>query len=231
MSKNIIDKKDMDVLEMLQKFLMNFVITPDQELFLENNLNAKVSPAWDGRIVGLYPAQRRLHDINNAIRGEETKYHVAGLTVTELLQIAITLGIARSEVKTNKESLWGQIKRRLNPNLSRAEAQIILYAVLETLTDEEIKWLKEYRQVSWKSYYKDDQDWINSKATTVTDCSMRVMDILHSMENHMGFDGCCGRVRKDHLILLGNRLEILPICAVNFPKGTIKAIMLKGLKN
>jgi hypothetical protein len=189
MSKDIIKKRGSKVLERSQCFLMEFVITPKQRLFLEIDLGARVSPVWDGRVLGVKSAQRRLHDILDAVNDRKTEYHHGGLTTAELFKLATTIGIDRDKAETNKKLLWQQISRRLSFELSRAEAQAILYALLKTLTEDEIRWLKEWRSVSWKGYFLGSKKWIAGRATTLTECSINIEDILRAMTGETEFNG------------------------------------------
>ncbi len=240
MAKNVINSKDLTILGLLQTLLLKFVMTPDskQRKFFETKIYDEKSPGWNKIdkwnkkfAEGVDAVQIRLHDILDAIKGKKTVYHTGGLTVAELFRLAVAIGIERDEAETTKKLLWAQIKRRMNPNLSRAETQAVFYALLKTLTEDEITWLKEYRQIEWKGYFLGNKKWIKERAITLIDCSIKIEDILCAMENHTGFDGYRGRVSKKYLLALEDRLGISPSLEKNLPKGVIKARMLLEIAN
>lgn len=226
MSKDIIKSKDLKTLERLQIFLVNIAVTTEQLEWMRTELKTEQSPCWNGGFTGVGPAMVRIHDIVDAVMGRKTDYHVGGLTTAELFKLATTIGIDREEAETNKKLLWLQISRRLSPTLSRAEAQTILYALLEILTRDEIKWLIKQRPVGWKKYYRGNQDWIKSEAITLTDCSIKIEDILCVMDKNPKFDHYRGRVSRDNLLTLEERLGISPPSQKIWPKGVVKARML-----
>ncbi len=230
MAKDIIRKKELKTLASLQSFLMNVAATEEQLGWMKTQLKTEDSPCWNGLMNGVGPAMRRIHDILDAVMGRKTDYRVGGLTTAELFKLATLTGINREQAETNKKLLWEQIKRRLNPGLSRAEAQTILYALLETLTRDEIKWLKEHRTVFWKGYYQGNREWVESRAITLTDCSIRIEDILCAMTNQTGFDHYRGRVSGDAILALEKRLGIFPPSAKILSKGVVKARMLQHIE-
>lgn len=238
MSKDIIKKIDLKMLALLQSLLMEFVMTSEQRQLLEARLKTEKSPFWDETsswnkafVKGVIAATGRIHTILDAIAGKKTEYHRGGLTVGELFKLAIAIGINSEEAETNKTLLWAQIKRRLSPNLSRAETQAILYALLKTLSGDEIRWLVKHRKVGWENYHPKSLEWIKAQATALTDCAIRIEDILSAMANEEGFDHYRARVSRNGILALENRLGISPPSAKNLPKRVIKARMLLEIAN
>ena len=232
MSKDVIKRKDLETLEKLITFLMEVVMTSKQRAFLEIELKANISPIWlGGRTVKI--DQRMLHDILDAIDEEKTTSHTSGLTVSELYRIAVLMGINREQIETNKALIWWQIKRRISPELSRADAQTILYTLLDDLEEDEIKWLKRFRPIGWEGYAKGDQEWLEGKATTITECIVRIEDILQQIENETELIRYNLRIRNvDFLELLGRLLEApSSVFEKRLSKGILKAELLRVIEN
>ena len=231
MSKDIIERKDLETLEKLITFLMEVVMTSKQRAFLETELGVNVSPIWLGSHT-VKIDQRMLHDILDAIDEEKTTSHVSGLTVSELYRIAVLMGINREQIETNKVLVWRQIKRRLSPELSRAEAQTILYALLLKLKEDEIEWLKLYRPKNWEDYSQDNSEWMKWNATTIIDCTIRIEDILRQADNATELIRYNLRISNADFLALLNRFGVpSSISLKKLPKGILKAGLLRTIEN
>ena len=231
MSKEIIKARDLETLEKLITFLMEVVMTSRKRAFLNIKLRANVSPIWLGNHT-VERTQVMLHDILDATKGKKTDCHVAGLTVSELYRIAILMGIPSEQIETNKTLIWRQIKRRLSPELSRAEAQTILYALLDDLEKDEIEWLKRFRPIGWENYSQGSQEWIKEKATTINECKARIEDILQQMDNATELIRYNLRVRHVDFLVLLNRFGVpSSISLEKLSKGILKAELLRTIEN